>query len=215
MYRIASDDTCSKDNQSETHSSDDMIYDEPTSTDLIAQYFEDGKVCDSAGNWYTEEMYVNKITPRHHSITDEIESLIPNDEIGVPIEDDVLISNVALAEINVPNPNIAPTDEINASIAINAPIANIAPVDIGPYECPILGCSTTLKLKYNVKRHVEQFHGELRLDTGTYGIKKYVCAQCKRRCLSKNNVNQHFQQQHGQNPRFEIDWDDVEPLKYK
>lgn len=82
-------------------------------------------------------------------------------------------------------------------------------------ECPILGCSLKLKLKSSIKRHVQQFHGELR-SNGLYGILKYICQQCDRRCMSKNNLKQHYHQQHkGIQPTYETDWDDVEPLQYK
>lgn len=136
--------------------------------------------------------------------------------IGSDIEIRVLIP---AAEINPPVENNAPI--ANSANEIDTPVEHIFPANSIPYECPILGCSTVFQLKYSVNRHIQQFHGELRPDTGTYGIKKYVCEficgqkQCGRRCLSKNNIKQHFQQQHGKDLKYKIDWDDVEPLQFK
>lgn len=139
----------------------------------------------------------------------QIEPLFELDEsipIDSPIDMNVSIENGASFQIE-------PLLELNTSIP-NEPRVQMFP-------CPILGCSKSLKLKNSINRHVQQFHGELRPDTGTYGIKKFVCViqSCKRRCESKNNVQQHYQKQHGKKPRngsmYTIDWDDVEPLKYK
>lgn len=255
------------DEQSETYS-DDLMF---APTGPIAQYYGNGNVCDSSGNWYTEEVYLNRITPRkhgikmddlipndamnlpveinesiainsfaedisthHHEIANEIvnEDIILNDAMNLPVEINESIANNSLAEgisthhheiaIEIVNEDLIPNDAINLPVEINESVVNNVqteenvPANFVLYECPILGCPKEFKLKYSVKRHVEQFHGGLR-ENGRYCIKKFVCAvpECSRRCLSKNNVKQHYEQQHGKNPRYTIDYDDVEPLKYK
>lgn len=161
-----------------------MLFDE-TRDQVIAQYYDNGMICDSSGILNTEYMYLNQITPRKRSFEDEIEK--------------------ADVEIIEPGENAV----------VNLPIVNNDASEHVMHECPILGCSKSVKLESSLTRHIKQFHGELR-PTGLYGIMKYVCAQCNRRCMSSNNLKQHFQQQHREFlPKYKTDWDDVEPLQYK
>lgn len=49
--------------ESETHSVDDFIFDIPADGMCPpAQYYDDGNVFDSSGNWYTEKVYLNNST---------------------------------------------------------------------------------------------------------------------------------------------------------
>lgn len=65
-------------------------------------------------------------------------------------------------------------------------------IEMGVCECPYEGCGRTLSTRYNLKKHIEAHHLQIR---------PFKCAQCQRTFAYKHSLRHHYLL------HLEIDWD--------